>query len=135
MMLTLTTAKELNIKNRLDPASSIRGGAEYFVKQWHRLPETITEPDRSWFALAAYNVGYGHLKDAWQVAEFQGNDPTRWDNVSKSLPLLANKKWYPFFKSWLCQGLGTGNLCKQHSQLLRNLNLDYRQRRNCCNSG
>ena len=104
MMLTLTTAKELNIKNRLDPASSIRGGAEYFVKQWHRLPETITEPDRSWFALAAYNVGYGHLKDAWQVAEFQGNDPTRWDNVSKSLPLLANKKWYPFLSHGYARG-------------------------------
>ena len=49
-------------------------------------------------------VGYGHLKDAWQVAEFQGNDPTRWDNVSKSLPLLANKKWYPFLSHGYARG-------------------------------
>lgn len=104
MMLTRVTAKELNIKNRLDPASSIRGGAEYFVKQWERLPETITEPDRSWFALAAYNVGFGHLQDAWQVADWQGNDPTRWTNVSKTLPLLANKKWYPFLSHGYARG-------------------------------
>ena len=104
MMLTLRTAKEVNIKNRLDPVSSIRGGAEYFVKQWHRLPEDIVEPDRSWFALAAYNVGFSHLKDAWQITQWQGNDPTQWVNVSKSLPLLANKQWYPHLSHGYARG-------------------------------
>jgi len=104
MMLTLRTAREVNIKNRLDPVSSIRGGAEYFVKQWHRLPEDIVEPDRSWFALAAYNVGFSHLKDAWQITQWQGNDPTQWVNVSKSLPLLANKQWYPHLSHGYARG-------------------------------
>jgi membrane-bound lytic murein transglycosylase F len=104
MMLTRTTASELNIKNRLDPANSIRGGAEYYRKQWKRLPETVREPDRSWFALAAYNVGFNHLKDAWQITQWQGNDPTQWANVSKSLPLLANKLWYPHLSHGYARG-------------------------------
>jgi membrane-bound lytic murein transglycosylase F len=104
MMLTRVTAKELNIDNRLDPLNSIQGGAEYFAKQWERLPEDIQEPDRSWFALAAYNVGFGHLKDAWQITQWQGNDPTQWANVSKSLPLLANKLWYPYLSHGYARG-------------------------------
>ena len=104
MMLTRTTASELNIKNRLDPANSIRGGAEYYRKQWKRLPETVREPDRSWFALAAYNVGFNHLKEAWQITQLQGNDPTQWANVSKSLPLLANKLWYPHLSHGYARG-------------------------------
>ena len=104
MMLTRITAKELNIDNRLDPANSIQGGAEYFMKQWVRLPDEIQEPDRSWFALAAYNVGFSHLKDAWQITQWQGNDPTQWVNVSKSLPLLANKLWYPHLSHGYARG-------------------------------
>ena len=104
MMLTRITAKELNIDNRLDPANSIQGGAEYFMKQWERLPDEIQEPDRSWFALAAYNVGFSHLKDSWQITQWQGNDPTQWANVSKSLPLLANKLWYPHLSHGYARG-------------------------------
>jgi membrane-bound lytic murein transglycosylase F len=104
MMLTRITAKELNIDNRLDPANSIFGGAEYFMKQWERLPNEIAEPDRSWFALAAYNVGFSHLKDAWQITQWQGNDPNQWANVSKSLPLLASELWYPYLSHGYARG-------------------------------
>jgi len=53
MMLTQTTARELGIKNRLDFRSSIFGGANYLNKLRVRLPESVTEPDRTWLALAA----------------------------------------------------------------------------------
>src|SRR5690606_34182691 len=63
MMLTLPTAKELGVSNRLDPQESIEGGTLYLSRLRERLPR-VAEPDRTWLALAAYNVGFGHLRDA-----------------------------------------------------------------------
>ena len=94
MMLTEATADYLNIKNRRDPESSIFGGAKFFARQMTRLPEDILEPDRTWFALAAYNVGFNHLKDARQVLQWQSKDPDTWLNMTEALPLLAKRKWY-----------------------------------------
>ena len=45
-------------------------------------------------ALAAYNVGFNHLADARKIAEWQGGNPDTWVDVSKTLPLLAQRKWY-----------------------------------------
>jgi membrane-bound lytic murein transglycosylase F len=59
-----------------------------------RLPEDIDEPDRTWLALAAYNVGYGHLRDARKLAEKQGKSPDRWSQLKEVLPLLAQAKYY-----------------------------------------
>ncbi len=94
MMLTRTTAKEMGIRNRLDPASSIIGGAKYFTKIHKRVPSRVPEPDRSWFALAAYNVGFGHLEDARILTQRGGKNPDLWMDVKKFLPLLAKKRWY-----------------------------------------
>lgn len=94
MMLTLPTAKQMKVKNRLDPAQSIRGGSKYIARVLKRMPERIPEPDRTWFALAAYNVGFGHLEDARIITQSRGGDPDRWIDVRENLPLLARKKWY-----------------------------------------
>ena len=94
MMLTLPTAKQMKVRNRLDPAQSINGGAKYIARVLKRVPERIPEPDRTWFALAAYNVGFGHLEDARVITEKRGGNPDRWIDVKESLPLLARKKWY-----------------------------------------
>lgn len=94
MMLTLDTAREVGVKNRLDPVQSIRGGAEYFARVRARLPDEIQEPHRSWMALAAYNVGYGHLMDARRITDGEGLDPNIWQNVKKHLPLLQKREWY-----------------------------------------
>ena len=94
MMLTRATADYLDIDDRMDPESSIFGGAEFYARQNERMPDNIDEPDRTWFALAAYNVGYYHIKDARQIVEWQGGDPTAWIDVSKALPLLAKEEWY-----------------------------------------
>ena len=59
-----------------------------------KFPERITEPDRTYLALAAYNVGFGHLEDARILTQKGGLDPDKWEDVAKFLPLLAQKKWY-----------------------------------------
>lgn len=94
MMLTLATADYLDIEDRMDPKSSIFGGARFYARQTERLPDSIDYPDRTWFALAAYNVGFNHIKDVRQIVEWQGGDPDTWIDVSKALPLLAKRKWY-----------------------------------------
>jgi membrane-bound lytic murein transglycosylase F len=94
MMLTQNTARYVGIKNRLDPEQSIKGGARYLAKVHGRIPERIPEPDRTWFALASYNVGFGHLEDARILTEAGGKDPDRWMDVKEFLPRLAQKKWY-----------------------------------------
>ncbi|WP_372965578.1 membrane-bound lytic murein transglycosylase MltF [Marinobacter sp.] len=94
MMLTRTTAKYIGINNRLDAEESIEGGARYFKLVYEKIPDRIPEPDRTWFALASYNVGYGHLEDARRLTESAGKDPDRWMDVKEFLPLLAKKEWY-----------------------------------------
>jgi membrane-bound lytic murein transglycosylase F len=104
MMLTLNTAKHLGIENRLDPEQSILGGARYFKQVLKKIPERIPQPDRTWLALAAYNVGYGHLEDARKITEMNGGDPDKWIDVKKSLPLLSRKKWYKKAKHGYARG-------------------------------
>ncbi len=94
MMLTQITAREMSIRNRLDPDQSIWGGAKYFNQILKRIPERVPEPDRTWMALAAYNVGFGHLEDARVITQKMGLDPDKWLDVKKHLPLLQQKKWY-----------------------------------------
>jgi membrane-bound lytic murein transglycosylase F len=94
MMLTSKTAGMLGIQDRTNPEQSIYGGAEYFVRVTKKVPERIGEPDRTWFALAAYNVGYGHLEDARIITEIQGGNPDSWNEVRERLPLLAEPKWF-----------------------------------------
>ncbi len=94
MMLTRPTAAHMGVNNRLDPTESIWGGARYFRQLTRMIPERISEPDRTWFALAAYNVGYGHLEDARILTERGGKDPTKWMDVKEFLPRLAQRQWY-----------------------------------------
>lgn len=94
MMLTQRTAQAMGVSNRLDPKQSIQGGAKYFVLVKSQLDDSIKEPDRTWFALAAYNVGSGHLEDARMLAKREGLNPNKWLDVKKMLPRLSQKQWY-----------------------------------------
>ncbi|MCM2330757.1 MAG: transglycosylase SLT domain-containing protein, partial [Pseudomonas sagittaria] len=78
----------------LDPKQSIHGGARYFTEVHAGLPDSIKEPDRTWFALAAYNVGGGHLEDARKLTAAAGLNPNKWLDVKKILPRLSQKQWY-----------------------------------------
>ncbi|WP_075806700.1 membrane-bound lytic murein transglycosylase MltF [Pseudomonas putida] len=104
MMLTQRTAQAMGVSNRLDPVQSIRGGAKYFMYVKEQLDDSIKEPDRTWFALAAYNVGGGHLDDARKLAEREGLNPNKWLDVKKMLPRLAQKKWYSKTKYGYARG-------------------------------
>ncbi len=105
MMLTKATAQQLGVAVRTDPEESINGGAKYLRSLLDRFPADIEEPDRTWLALAAYNVGYGHVKDAQLITEQRGGNPYKWEDVKKSLPLLRQKKWYKTTRHGYARGL------------------------------
>lgn len=94
MMLTLNTAREMGVADRTDAVDSIRAGAAYLRKLYDRIPERIDSVDRTWMAVAAYNVGMGHLEDARVLTQKQGDDPDRWEDVRKRLPLLRKQEYY-----------------------------------------
>lgn len=104
MMLTQNTAREVGVKKRTDPVESIRGGALYLRKLMKKVPERVQEPDRTWLALAAYNVGYGHLEDARIITQSQGGNPDSWKDVKNSLPLLRKRKWHKNTKHGYARG-------------------------------
>ncbi len=94
MMLTRATASDMGVSNRLDAEQSIDGGARYLASIKRRLPASITGEDRLWFALAAYNVGLGHLYDARSLARREGRNPDKWTDVKAMLPLLSQPAYY-----------------------------------------
>jgi len=94
MQLTHDTAIRAGVKNRDDARQSIFGGARYFKIVFDTIPAHVPEPDRTWFALAAYNIGFGHLEDARVLAQKAGLNPDSWQAVRKFLPLLAQPRWY-----------------------------------------
>lgn len=94
MMLTLQTASLVNVHNRLDPEQSIRGGAAYLRRLIKRIPDTIHQDEKVWFALAAYNMGFGHVLDVRRLTKMQGGNPNNWADVKERLPLLMQKRWY-----------------------------------------
>lgn len=104
MMLTKKTARDLGVEKRTDPVESIRGGALYFKKLLAKVPERIPEPDRTWMALAAYNIGFGHLEDARIITQRRGGDADSWKDVKANLPLLRKRKWYKRTKKGYARG-------------------------------
>jgi membrane-bound lytic murein transglycosylase F len=94
MQLTVESATEAKVTNPSDARQSIFGGARYFRQVYEKIPAHVPEPDRTWFALAAYNIGYGHLEDARVLAQKAGRDPDSWQNVREFLPLLEQERWY-----------------------------------------
>lgn len=105
MMLTLPTARDYGIKSRLDPAQSVRGGSRYFRDLLGRIPPEVHGwRNRLSFALASYNVGFYHVMDAMELAEFLGKNPARWDDVKEVLPMLSRKKYYQLAKYGYCRG-------------------------------
>ena len=72
----------------------IKGGARYFRRVLRKIPARIATQDRLWLAIAAYNIGFGHLEDARILTQMQGGNPDEWEQVRERLPLLSEEKWH-----------------------------------------
>ncbi|PIE63137.1 MAG: membrane-bound lytic murein transglycosylase MltF [Desulfobacter postgatei] len=104
MQVTRKTAKEMGIKNRRDPQQSVRAGIKYLSLMYKRFDYIEDESERLLFALASYNVGYGHVEDAISLARKQGNAPNTWKGLKAALPLLSKAKYYKQTKHGYARG-------------------------------
>lgn len=104
MMLTDETADRLQVKNRLDARESILGGARYFALLKEAIAPRIGEPDRTYLALAAYNLGLGHMEDARILTQKNGLNPDRWQDVRQILPKLSEPESFLTLKHGYARG-------------------------------
>lgn len=118
MMLTQNTAKAMGVENRLDPGQSIMGGAKLLSILKEGVSKDVVGRDRTFFALAAYNMGQGHLADVQKIAELNNMNPNAWRDVNQVLPLIAQKKWYTQVRYGYARGLET-------KQFVRNIRRYY----------
>jgi len=82
------TAREMGYHDLEDPKIGLKAGVQYLGWVRGRFESTLPPADRTWFALAAYNVGFGHVSDARRIATQRGWDPDRWfDNVEHAMLL------------------------------------------------
>jgi len=104
MQVTKITAKQMGIKDRLHPEQSLKAGIRYLDVQYKKFKEIENSSQRLLFALASYNVGYGHIMDAQKIAEAQGLDKNKWESLKKTLPLLSKRKYYKKTKHGYARG-------------------------------
>ncbi|MBX2849248.1 MAG: transglycosylase SLT domain-containing protein [Acidiferrobacterales bacterium] len=93
MQITSATADFLNIDDRLNIDQSIDAAAEYVFYLKSRLPDEIKEPQRTWFAVGAYNVGLKHVRAGHQKAVELDLESTQWNTISQILPTLYGKRF------------------------------------------
>ncbi len=118
MMLTTDAASTVGVSDRGNLRENILGGAKYLAQVIDTIPKRIGEPDRTWLALAAYNVGYGHLEDARILAQRRGGNPDVWEDVREQLPLLTQEKWYSSLKRGYARGWEPARFVDQVRQYL-----------------
>ncbi len=116
MMLTEDTADRLRVTDRLDAKQSILAGARYLAELREQFPPEVAEPDRSWLAVAAYNLGMGHMNGARFIAELVKRDPNSWYEMKQVLPLLSRPEYYARLKS----GAGRGGEAVIMTENIRN---------------
>jgi membrane-bound lytic murein transglycosylase F len=104
MMLTEETADRLQVSNRLDPNESILAGARYINLLKESLAGEVQEPDRTWLALAAYNIGPGHFNNARKLAQKLNADPNAWYEMKSVLPKLGQAKYAQIMKTGRARG-------------------------------
>lgn len=116
MMLMPVTAKKMGVKNVFSPDDNIMGGARYLAYLRGRIPARILDPDRTWLAMAAYNIGIGHLEDARIITQMRKKNPDRWADVRANLPRLSDPHWYSRVKRGYARGEETAQFVERVSQ-------------------
>ena len=96
MQLMPNTARRLGIDDNeiFDPATNIEGGARTLRSLLSLFTDIPAGDERLRFALAAYNGGYGHIRDAMKLAQKHGHNHRQWSNVAQYVLLLQQPEYY-----------------------------------------
>ena len=113
MQLLPSTAEELGCEDPSDPAQAISAAARYMKKlvrrfERPRASNKVALKDQVRFALAAYNVGAGHVDDARTLAASEGLDPDRWfGHVERAMSMLETPRFYASARHGYARGSET----------------------------
>ncbi|MDQ3262234.1 MAG: transporter substrate-binding domain-containing protein [Myxococcota bacterium] len=99
------TGKEMGFINLEDPEVGVHAGVQYMSRLINKFEPTLPFKQRVRFALAAYNVGYGHVQDARRLAAKLKLDPDRWfGNVERAMLLLEKPQYNRRARHGYCRG-------------------------------
>jgi membrane-bound lytic murein transglycosylase F len=105
MQILPRTGKELGFTDLKSPKNSIIAGIQYMQWTADRFKHSTQVEERLYFALAAYNAGFGHIRDAQKLAKRNGWRSDLWfGHVEKAVLLLQKKKYYRSTKHGYCRG-------------------------------
>ena len=124
MQIMPSTADHLSLPRQqiYEPEPNVAAAARY-MRELQTLFLDITNPaERIRFALAAYNGGANHVRDAMALAKKYGAIPQRWSDVRRYILLLQDPRYYndPVVRSGYMRGSETAqyvdNIMQRHSQ-------------------
>ena len=104
MQITPPTAQSIGLNNPGNPTENILAAAKYLDQLRDQVDDQAPEPDRTYLAMAAYNIGIGHLNDALTLTRQQGGDADRWRDVRPRLLQLSDPSVYRKLKAGYAQG-------------------------------
>jgi membrane-bound lytic murein transglycosylase F len=116
MMLMPVTVTKMGVKNVFSPDENIMAGSRYLLLMKERIPKRIADPDRTLLAMAAYNIGIGHLEDARIITQMRKKNPDRWADVRANLPRLSDPQWHSRVKRGYANGRETAQFVERVSQ-------------------
>ncbi|MHB8919902.1 MAG: membrane-bound lytic murein transglycosylase MltF [Halothiobacillus sp.] len=104
MQIMPPTAAYVGLTDPSNPVKNILAAAKYLGYLRTQIDDQAPEPDLTYLALAAYNIGIGHLNDAIKLTKQQGGDPNRWRDIRERLTQLSNSKIYPKLRNGFARG-------------------------------
>lgn len=113
MQIMPATADHLSLPRgqMYEPEPNIAAAARYFRELQGTFSDVANPAERVKFALAAYNGGYFHIRDAMALARKHGGISQRWDDVKRYVLLLSDARYYrdPVVKHGYMRGSETAN--------------------------
>ena len=106
MQLMPRTAEALGVEDASNPSENVEAGVRYLRRMYDRFDgESLEAYDRLAFALASYNVGYSHVRDARALAEEEQRSGQHWaDNVEWMLLNLSRREYYSRARAGYARG-------------------------------
>lgn len=94
MQIMPATADGLGFQNPDDPEAGIHAGVKYLNRLRNRFDDHIPMDERTWLALAAYNIGYDRVRRARNLAREAGLNPDKWfGNVETAMKEMTRSYW------------------------------------------
>lgn len=104
LMQVIPRFVETEYEELYDPVTNIKEGAR-IIKE-HLEHYSYMDSTNQWqMALATYNVGQGHMADARRLVIDQNKNPNEWENVSKALLMLMQRRYYQDARYGFARGI------------------------------